>query len=217
MPSTDTHNPSLVLSYLDLRKAIGIIGMALPFVLIVGNMLLEGPGIKPSISDYYHSSMRNVFVGCLCAIGVFMLSYRGYQRCDAIAGDLACVFAVGVAWFPTAPAQATKLQAILGGLHYLFAAAFFLTLAYFCLKLFRKTRPDRPMTSWKRRRNRVYTLCGYTILGCIALIVLYKALLTDTFVRQLAPMFWLEAIAVLAFGVSWFTKGEGILQDRQGV
>jgi hypothetical protein len=39
-----------VLSYLGLRKSIGIIGIALPFVLIVGKILLESPGILPSIS-----------------------------------------------------------------------------------------------------------------------------------------------------------------------
>jgi hypothetical protein len=27
------------------------------------------------------------------------------------------------------------------------------------------------------------------------------------------PVFWLETIAILAFGVSWLTKGEAILKD----
>jgi hypothetical protein len=28
------------------------------------------------------------------------------------------------------------------------------------------------------------------------------------------PGYWLEALAVLAFGISWFTKGEAILKDK---
>ena len=39
---------SLVLSYLDLRKAVGIIGFALPFVLALGKILLQGHGIQSS-------------------------------------------------------------------------------------------------------------------------------------------------------------------------
>jgi hypothetical protein len=30
----------------------------------------------------------------------------------------------------------------------------------------------------------------------------------------LKPVFWLEAGAIVAFGVAWFTKGEAILHDR---
>lgn len=46
---------TLVLSYLGLRKAVGILGTALPFVLAFGKILLEGPGIQSSISSYYHT------------------------------------------------------------------------------------------------------------------------------------------------------------------
>lgn len=80
--------------------------------------------------------MRDVFVGSLCAIAVFLISYRGPQRVDDIAGKLACAFAIGVALFPTAPdADSTAPQELAGRLHDLFAALFFLTLAYFSLVL----------------------------------------------------------------------------------
>ena len=107
----------LVLSYLDLRKAVGIIGFALPFVLAFGKILLQGSGIQSSISGYYYTDMRNVFVGSLCAIGVFLMSTRGYDRKDEIAGILACVFAVGVALFPTTPdIGATSRDKLIGTL-----------------------------------------------------------------------------------------------------
>src|SRR3972149_5766053 len=150
-------NGSLVLSYLGLRKAVGIIGTALPFVLAFGKILLEGPGIQSSISSYYHTEMRDVFVGSLCAIAVFLLSYRGYERKDDIAGDLACIFAIGVALLPTTPdLNPTSRDNIVGGLHLLFAAGFFLTLAFFSLVLFRKTDPTRAPTRRKLQRNGVY-------------------------------------------------------------
>jgi len=207
---------NLVLSYLGLRKAVGIIGTALPFVLAFGKILLEGPGIQSSISSYYHTEMRDVFVGSLCAIAVFLLSYRGYERKDDIAGDLACIFAIGVALFPTTPdLNPTSRDKLIGGLHLLFAALFLLTLAFFSLVLFRKTDPTKPPTRRKQQRNIVYTVCGYTMLACIALIAVVALLPDTTPVRGLDPAFWLESIAVVAFGVSWLTKGEAILKDDE--
>lgn len=207
---------NLVLSYLGLRKAIGIIGTALPFVLAFGKILLEGPGIQSSISSYYHTEMRDVFVGSLCAIAVFLLSYRGYERKDDIAGDLACIFAIGVAFFPTTPdLNPTSRDKLIGGLHLLFAALFLLTLAFFSLVLFRKTDLTKPPTRRKQQRNVVYTVCGYTMLACIALIAVVALLPGNTPVKDLDPAFWLESIAVVAFGISWLTKGEAILKDDE--
>lgn len=212
--SENTATADLVISYLALRRAVGIIGTALPFVLVVGKWFADGWGIQSSISAYYYTSMRDVFVGSLCAIGVFLLSYRGYERADDLAGNLACVFAVGVALFPTCPPSgASATQTFVGYAHLVFASAFFLTLAYFSLVLFRKTNAAKKMTARKKERNVVYTVCGYVILVSIGLVAVYFAFLGHSALQQLDPVFWLESAAVLAFGISWLTKGEAILAD----
>jgi hypothetical protein len=206
----------LVLSYLALRKAVGIIGFALPFVLAFGKILLQGHGIQSSISGYYYTDMRNVFVGSLCAIGVFLMSCRGYDRRDEIAGIFACVFAIGVALFPTTRDMgATSRDKLIGTLHLSFAALLFLTLAYFSLALFTKTAPDKTPTRRKLQRNTVYRVCGYTILGSIFLMVIVALPTVKTLLERLSPVFWLESLAVVAFGVSWLTKGETILKDQE--
>ncbi len=211
-PSSDT---ALILSYLGLRKAIGIIGVSLPFVLAIGRIILDGSGIQRSISSYYYTNMGDVFVGSLCAIAVFLMSYR-YKQQDDIAGDLACLFAIGVALFPTAPeVNPTSQDRLIGGLHHLFAALFFLTLAYFSLVLFRKTDPSKTPTRRKCQRNVVYTVCGYTILACIALIGIVAMLPGETSVKRLDPVFWLESVAVFVFGLSWLIKGETLLKDDE--
>jgi hypothetical protein len=209
---------SLVRSYLGLRMAGGLIGMALPFVLALGNMALEGFGIQSSISGYYHTGMRDVFVGSLCAIGVFLVSCSGYDRSDAIAGDLACIFAVGVALFPIAPeVNATPREHFFGSLHLLCAAGFFLTLSFLALVLFRRTdRPKTEQTRQKTQRNAVYAVCGYTMLVCLALIVIVKSIFNTAAVRKFAPVFWLEGVAIFAFGVCWIIKGEALLGDPGG-
>ncbi len=211
--TTARKSDSLIITYLELRKAIGLLGLALPVLLVVGKYLFEGPGIQTSISAYYHSVMRDVLVGCLWAIAIFLLSYRGYGRRDDLAGDLACLFAICVALFPTVPlGEVTAVERILGGVHYGFAAALFLILAYFCLVLFRKGVPEP--TPQKIQRNRLYAISGYVILACIAAIGVVSILPEDSWVNRLDPVFWLEAIAIWAFGWSWFVKGEGILKDR---
>ncbi len=221
-------------SYLTLRKGIGYLGMALPFILGFGGMLLHGPGIRSSISAYYHTGMGDVFVGTICAIGIFLFAYKGYEPKDDRAGDFACFCAIGLALFSTIPdirdpsrgigltlSLATPdILEISAVAHVVFAAGFFLTLAYFSLCLF--TKSDREKTRKKLRRNFVYRACGYVMLLALALIALegliqYLELLPDAILRMiesLDPRFWLESIAIVAFGVSWFVKGEAILKDE---
>ena len=140
-------NDSLLISYLSLRKAVGIIGIALPFVLALGNwQLFHANAIEDSVSYYYYTSMRGILVGSVCwAIGIFLMSYRGYQKRDEIAGRLACVFALGVALFPTARESGTcdvvhlfrldhggcDAAHVISFVHATCAALLFTTLAYF--------------------------------------------------------------------------------------
>jgi hypothetical protein len=203
---------SLVVSYLTLRRAVGVIGLALPPVLAVGGLLLDGSGLQPSISDYYYTSMRNVLVGSLCAIAVFLGSYR-YGRPDAVAGSVAAVAALGVALFPVTRAGDPGGLNAVGVVHLVSAATFFLTLAWFCLVLFTRTHPDRPPTRRKLQRNVVYRVSGVTILVSMALAVVVELLPEEGWVVTTHPVFWLESLADVAFGIAWFVKGETILTD----
>lgn len=214
MPRLPSREEHLVRSYLSLRKAMGVIGIGLPFTLAIGGLLL-GIDLQESISAYYHTEMRDLFVGSLCAIAVFLWSYRGFERRDDIAGNLACIFALGVAFFPTAPGgpEAKEFPVILGRLHTLFTAAFFLTLAYFSLFLFRLSDQETP-TGEKFVRNFIYLICGYAMITCLILIGIANIPAIAPLVRVYKPIFWLEAGAIVFFGVSWLVKGEAILQDH---
>jgi hypothetical protein len=64
-------------------------------------------------------------------------------------------------------------------------------------------------------RNKVYTVCGYMILAAIALIAVVHFLPADSLIRAVSPVFWLESLACVSFGISWFVKGEAILKDGQ--
>ncbi|HWD01529.1 MAG TPA: DUF998 domain-containing protein [Amycolatopsis sp.] len=202
---------TLVRSFLFLRRTIGVLGLALPFVVVIGKELLEGGGLLGSLSGYYYSDMRNVFVGTLCAIGVFLVSYRGYGRIDDIAGNIAAGAAIGVALFPTSPTSPTPLERGIGIAHLVFAGIFFLTLAFFCLFLF--TRSDDPSPGGRKAsRNVVYRVCGGVMVASLLLIVI-NALFFNAATVDLHPAVWLESAAVVAFGISWLVKGEALLAD----
>ena len=96
----------VVVSYLTLRKVVGALGMALPVVVAVwGFRLQHAYDLLPSISDYYNLRTRDAFVGILFTIAWFLFTYHGYDRKDDVAGNLACLFALGVALFPISGSQ----------------------------------------------------------------------------------------------------------------
>ncbi|MEV6878833.1 DUF998 domain-containing protein [Amycolatopsis sp. NPDC051128] len=197
--ATTSPQTTLVHSYLFLRRAIGLIGLALPFVLILGKQLVQGGDLIGSLSGYYYTDLRDVLVGAMCAAGVFLLAYYGHDYVDNIASTVAGVGAIGLALFPTTPDHdVSAWDRTSGVLHLAFAAVFFLSLAYFCLRLFPHDGEQPPGTSV------VYRVCGGAILACLVLIALTSYL---RLVPELHPALWLEAIAVEAFGAAWLVKG----------
>lgn len=215
-------DPQLI-SYITLRKAVGILGIAFPVVIVVGSFLIGGcEEIQSNLSTYYHTRMRNFFVGILCAIALFLFAYKGYTRIDSIAGNLACIFALLVAFFPTSttePITSCILDSyenkISSAIHFFSAGGFFLVMAYFSIFLFTKKEPKS--TKMKLKRNKVYRLCGYIILGCILLMAVFYGLEKYNYLpglKKYDPVLWLETLTLWAFGVSWLVKGRTIWVDK---
>jgi hypothetical protein len=198
--ATTSPQTTLVHSYLFLRRAIGLIGLALPFVLILGKQLVQGGDLIGSLSGYYYTDLRDVLVGAMCAVGVFLLAYYGHDRIDNLASSVAGLGAIGLALLPTTPDHdVTAWDRTSGVLHWVFAAVFFLSLAYFCLRLFPHDGEQPPGTGV------VYRVCGVVILACLVLIAATKAF---GLLPALLPALWLESVAVWAFGVAWLVKGQ---------
>lgn len=216
----------LVHSHTRVRLALGILGLLLPLILIIGGLFdqlrpddIGKTGIEPTISDFYHTTYRDVFVGSLCAIGVFLVSYRGHRRAKGeIIGDdwlatLAGTAAFVVAFFPNGAGsdRASMMQLHFGAaaaetLHYLAAFVFFSSLAGFCLFKFAKTR-----STWRRK---IYQACGATIIAMLILtmIAVYFRKMTDGAAHAIVEsnnlIFWFEAIGIWAFALSWLVKSK---------
>ena len=159
-----------MVSYLTLRRVLGILGVLLPPLVVVGCFVLGScTEILDSVSAYYGTEMRDVFVSVQFALAWFLFSYRGYERKDDIAGDLACLFFLGVALFPT-----TSENDLTRIVHSVSAAGLFLTLSYFSLFLFTKTTPGGTPTPEKRteqdlrglRRNHAGVHCFDRRVSC---------------------------------------------------
>jgi hypothetical protein len=209
--SADPDRP-LILSYLGMRQVAGWVGVILPFAVALGNWPVTGR-LEGSISAYYFTRMVAWFAGSLWVIGFFMASCRGYDKWDELSGRLSGLFALGVALLPMNIAGIdhgwVKYR---GWLHWTCAALLFLVLALTSLLLF--TKSNAPNRSPKKlRRNSCYKVCGWSILICIALIGAYNLLdkIDHALYSQIGsyePVFWLEAIAVISFGIAWLIKGE---------
>jgi hypothetical protein len=240
----------LIISYMLLRQIVGWIGSLLPIALIVGGMLSVNASLPDSMSGYYYTQMRNVFVGALCALGIFLVGYAGYDEVDRWITNVAGLGAIGVAFLPTKPpvcaagsdicsppsvARLSTSQQVVGDVHLCLAAVTFVALGVMALRFAKSERTpggqvrfalvrhglglakpsERPSTR-KRIRNIVYRCCGVTILSCVFLAAISNVLPMP--VRARWPLlFSFEALAVFAFGISWFVKGQTllpVLKDR---
>jgi hypothetical protein len=222
MEATPENSQDLARSFVAVRQAIGYLGAFLPLSLVV--LGVARGSLAPSISDSYYTPGRDLFVGTLVGLGVFLLAYTGHRRkgderiSDAALATTAGLAILGVAFIPTTAPADQPLPAMHGWigaglaatLHYACAALFFLCLARFCLVHFRRsTRID----SVRAVCHRIYARCGYVILGSIALMAaasVFTATTGSTLVHDWALIFALETVGVLAFAVAWLVKGEAM-------
>jgi hypothetical protein len=158
--------------------------------------------------------MRGVLVGGLCVIGAFLFAYRGYDRWDGWFTNAAGIGAIGVALFPTPPAHPSSRATIAGYFHFGFGSMMFSTLIVITLWLFRRAGPVPEYARIKRLRDRVYLVCGIVMLVSLALAGIVS-LPFATALNSADPVFWLETIAIAAFGISWLVKGQAILGDTK--
>lgn len=205
-----------VRSYLIMRILVGALGVALPFMLVFGDgLLFDGhPFPRDSLSAYYYSGVRDLFVGTLSATAVFLITYKVADRTlDNTLSILAGIAALAVAVFPTGPAaqtaRLTPLQDLLGegfveGIHFTAAAIFIISLGAICY-LFGVREGARPARPGKRSPSfwrRYHWACA----GAIAAALLWIAV-TQAVGRPSKSLLIGEAASVLAFGASWFMKG----------
>jgi hypothetical protein len=216
----------------SLRRLVGMLGMALPVLLPASLYIFSGHG-EPldSISHYYYTRAGSVFTIIVSLLAIFLLVYKGEDPLDFIVSSAAGVFALCVLLFPTSNItdaccdeekywsvtvlQPSHLRVLF---HYSAAAIFLLSLAF--LSFFQFTKSDKPAGqrgNMKVKRNRVYRACGVVMVLAVGVIAANAAgWVSDDLFSRYHLTFWMETVAVEAFGISWMVKGETVFRDAGG-
>lgn len=93
------HNDNATQTYLALR--FGLVLLVALLGLSVLFQALTSMCVQHSISAYYFTSARPVFIGALCAVGVCLIMYRGNTNNENVLLDYSGFMAFVVAFVPT--------------------------------------------------------------------------------------------------------------------
>jgi cytochrome bd-type quinol oxidase subunit 2 len=223
---------ALDVSYLNLRLCIGVLGVALPFILRIGSAIF--PPDPYSVSAYYYSAMRNILVASLCILGTFLLTYQGYDKLDSRITNLCGAATIGVALFPTSNPGFKPTW--VGHVHPVVAAIALAGQALMALQ-FTQSAPRDGAGRWlddakrmlralifryaqrvhlehgkKLIRNQIYSACTWLIIIGVVLALVQNFWPTSA-KAETQWLFWFESLSIASFGVAWLVKGETLLKD----
>lgn len=214
-------NANPVISYKNLRRLIGILGMLLPVICYLGGRLFANLPLEKSISFYYYTNVRDALVGLLVGVGMFLISYNGYEKIDSLISKVTGLAAVGIALFPCLgeiPSLGKvgyfQLDPSISNIfHVASASIFFVLLALNSIFIFTLTDDKARMTKSKKIRNSIYIFCGIIILISIIALLIIQATVSQNIIDEKCIVFIVETIMLEAFGISWLVKGETIFTD----
>ncbi len=245
-PISPRREHELIINYMSFRKALGFMGIGLPILLILCSIVWNNGHIESSISNYYFTRLRDVFVVTLSAMSLFLITYRGRDEVDRWITNMAGIFGFITAFIPTSfkhdinlpnyqivsklhpytvipietlgKAEVFKTTAphkiipcdntdLMGTVHLISAALFFLLLGYMSYFQFSKTQ------TLKKTKQRLFKICGLVILITVLAMVPCAFVKYKDFYTQYKLVFIGETICLFAFGLSWLLKGQLILKD----
>ncbi len=208
-----------VRSYLHQRRAVGVIGVAMPVILHLFVDEVEGAEAarQSSFSAYYWTSGRDIFVGSLCAMGVFLAAYKWNEQNEVeqkysrefVMSTVGGFAAIAVALFPTAQPEGSGIEytawqewvgpSLTNQIHFGSALVFIM-----CLALLAFAFAEGDYAAERFGDARLHFAMGSTIV--MALVAFGVSMAVSGPDRAL---YWTEFICTLAFSVSWFHKGSG--------
>lgn len=186
-------------SYLYLSLGIGLIAVFLPILL----MIAGGYQTHDSMSSFYHDKAgptRDILVGCLCAVGVFLFLFHGLSKRENWLLNAAGIAIIAVALIPS-PGE-TGYGSV--WLHRGAAIVFFVLIGIVAIFL-SKGRIQHIVNDRKKRWfANAYTIAGVAMIAMPALI----AILEFMHARILGghAIFLAECFGIWSFSAYWFLK-----------
>ena len=231
--SLDPLGSHIYSTYFWLRVGMAVLALVFPPLLWIAGHYIHTP-LQNSMSAYYHSELRDVFVGILFAIGFFLFLYKGFSKGEDWTLNIAGALAIGIAVFPMDPdaifnckplcdedcmrhTQAldrTSQIVIDSGLHGWSASLFFVAIFFVCAVFSRetlKTMEDRQRKIfWS-----IYFSLGAAMVVLPALLVAMRRF--GAFGQDVCKdptIFYVEWAAVWSFGIFWIVKSLEMWQSR---
>jgi hypothetical protein len=224
-------------SYRVGRLVVGFLGILLPVLLIIGEafFLRGGVHVRGSLSEYYHTSMQDIFVGGLCVIGFLLATYMAGEpkTVDFWASLIAGVAVLGVVFFPTSrsglaagaplcgsqpePAGCSPVEQALGEhqtavIHAGCAIVFIVFLAVMSF-LFAvsevRSKAERLPAPGQPAPSAIRKPALFVIHTACALIILIAGVwaFAGVGIGELTRLYIGEVVSVWAFGLSWLVAG----------
>ncbi len=175
--------------------------------------------VQSSISYYYYTNLREIFTGTLCAVGLFLIRYKGHGNVsiwknDNLLTNIAGFMAIGVALIPTSPNHPSEKvytiipydAAFLGYLHYGFAAVLFGTFSILAINVFtigQENQVNTPVSIINE--NNIYRFCGYSIILFLIMVPISAHCHRFKYATLL-----FEGLSLLVFGIAWLIKGRAL-------
>ena len=206
--------------YLRIRNLCGLLGILLPWIALFSAGLKAdkpAPSWWWSISATYYQT--DALVGVLVPASIVLMSYIGYNFRDNLINTLTGLAGLGIVLFPCkvdwipdgSPVGFFQLPIEFSHkIHSVCAVLFFLLAAINMLCQF--TRHGTTMTDRKKVRNAIYRICGWGMLGLLALLVGLVLLNVPGWVVMVV-----EILLLHLFGFAWLVKGEffGCFNDKE--
>lgn len=206
-----------------IRKLVGILGLALPFLLPISQREFFS-----SISHYYYQSVSSlIFIIILSTFGLFLISYKGYKidkTTESVSDDFitniggfaAMIVVIIPTWCSGSESNlvdvicTTKDYPLLGHnskllntIHLISAGIFILSMGWMSRFKFIRGNDENKY---------LYKLCGNIVFIAVVLLILCIILekLNINFPLKDYYVFILETVAIIPFGISWLVKGKTI-------
>lgn len=192
-------NPRLIVA------AMGVSALLLPSLLLFGTLC--GQPLQPSISAYYYadSPWDDVFIGTMCAIGICLFAYRGFDgEMDNRLAYVASALAFIVAAFPPRIIEDGKVTDMVpvNYVHLIAAVLFICILGFFCVRF-----ANKKSRSKSRPAVFLHMICfTVLVLGLATSIVGW--FIAKNSCPIIPIVFWGETAVVVAFGISWLAKAK---------
>jgi hypothetical protein len=202
-PTPETIRDNITDTYFNLRVAMAGLSFLFPIVFYAYTRKIYGELQQDSMSAFYGAYdgfIRDWFVGVLCAVGSFLVSYKGLSTSENWLLNGAGASAIGIAMFPCN--CWVRHVGDTSTVHGTFAFAFFACMSIVVLWFSRKTLCLVTDHRWNKFFHFAYTAIGFFLIASIVTVFALRRWVPS----YKAAIFRIEWLGIWAFAAYWGLK-----------